>query len=94
MTIANVIAMVSGRNLIGDAPHQPLRVWYWNGEDPRDEIERRIAATCIHYRIGPDDIEDRLFFDLAAIRKSSSRHKPNRARRSSLHPSKPPSPQP
>ena len=63
MTIANVIAMVSGRNLIGDAPHQPLRVWYWNGEDPRDEIERRIAATCIHYRIGPDDIEDRLFFD-------------------------------
>ena len=41
----------------------PVRVWYWNGEDPHEEIERRIAATCIHYKIGPEDIEDRLFFD-------------------------------
>jgi hypothetical protein len=63
LTIVNVMAMVSGRNLIGDKPHRPMRVWYWNGEDPREEIERRIAATCIHYQIGPEDIEDRLFFD-------------------------------
>ena len=63
LTIVNVMAMVSGRNLIGDKPHRPMRVWYWNGEDPREEIERRIAATCIHYKIGPDDIGDRLFFD-------------------------------
>ena len=63
LTIVNVMAMVSGRNLIGDKPHRPMRVWYWNGEDPREEIERRIAATCIHYKIGPEDIEDRLFFN-------------------------------
>jgi AAA domain len=63
LTIVNVMAMVSGHNLIGDEPHRPIRVWYWNGEDPREEIERRIAATCIHYMIGPDDIGDRLFFD-------------------------------
>jgi AAA domain len=63
LTIVNVMAMVSGRNLIGDKPLRPMHVWYWNGEDPREEIERRIAATCIHYKIGPEDIKDRLFFD-------------------------------
>ena len=63
LTIVDMIAMVSGRNLIGADPTHPLRVWYWNGEDPREEIERRVAAICIHYQIGPADIGDRLFFD-------------------------------
>jgi hypothetical protein len=63
LTIVNVMAMVSGRNLIGDEPPRPMHVWYWNGEDPREEIERRIAATCINYKVGQEDIGDRLFFD-------------------------------
>jgi hypothetical protein len=26
-----------------------LRVWYWNGEDPMEELQRRIAATYKYY---------------------------------------------
>ena len=40
-----------------------LRVWYWNGKDPRDETERRIAAICKHFRIAAVEIEGWLFVD-------------------------------
>lgn len=61
--LVEAVAMASGRNLLGDAPSGPLRVWYWNGEDPREEIERRIAAICIRYAIEPDELGGRLFID-------------------------------
>ena len=41
--------MATGRALLGDAPVCPLRVWYWNGGDPMDELERRFAAASLHY---------------------------------------------
>ena len=44
-------------------PRDHSSVWYWNGEDPREEIERRVVATCSHYCVGADDIGDRLFFN-------------------------------
>ncbi len=55
--------MATGKPLLGDEPPKPLRVWVWNGEDPREEIERRIAAACLHYAIKSDDIADRLMID-------------------------------
>lgn len=57
------LAMVAGRDLMGDAPPKPLRVWCWNGEDPQHELQRRIAAACVHYQIEPDEIGDRLMMD-------------------------------
>lgn len=59
----DVLAMVSGRTLLHDRPHEPLRVWLWNGEDPRNELDRRLAATAMHYGLTADDIGDRLFMD-------------------------------
>jgi hypothetical protein len=56
-----ILAMVTGKNLLGECPVSPLRVWYWNGEDPLDELQRRFAAACLHYVISPEDIGDRLF---------------------------------
>ena len=38
-------------------------MWLWNGEDPREEIERRIVAACAYYGITEDDIGGRLFVD-------------------------------
>jgi hypothetical protein len=55
--------MVTGRMLLGDDPTGRLRVWLWNGEDPRDEIERRVAAACAFYRIDAEAIGGRLFVD-------------------------------
>ncbi|MCV9939510.1 helicase RepA family protein [Boseaceae bacterium BT-24-1] len=61
--LTEALAMVSGKPLLGIEPPKPLSVWYWNGEDPRDEIERRIAAACIHYLIDPACLDGRLFID-------------------------------
>ncbi len=57
------LAMVTGRDLLGDKPPHPLRVWLWNGEDPREEVERRITAACLHYGITSEAISDRLCMD-------------------------------
>ena len=38
------VAMATGQNLLGVEPVRPMRVWYWNGEDPQEELERRVLA--------------------------------------------------
>jgi hypothetical protein len=63
LLIVEALAMASGKPLIGDKPIHPLRVWYWNGEDPFEEMERRVAATMQAYSLTPEDIGDRLFID-------------------------------
>ncbi len=60
LLIAEALAMVTGRALFGVTPRLPLKVWIWNGEDPLDELERRIAAACLHHHISADQIGDRL----------------------------------
>lgn len=59
--MVEMLAMATGRNLLGFKPVRPLNVWYWNLEDPMDELERRLAAICLHYGITKDDIGGRLF---------------------------------
>lgn len=61
LTIAEALSLVTGRNLIGHEPHGTYRVWLWNGEDPEDELQRRVIATAIHYGITEADIGGRLF---------------------------------
>lgn len=62
-SIVEALAMVTGRPLAGIKPPEPLRVWLFNSEDPRDELERRIMAACIKYKISAEDIGGRLFLD-------------------------------
>jgi hypothetical protein len=64
-----IAAMITGRDLLGVMPKHPLRVWYINLEDPRDEVDRRQAAVFKHYGITPMDIGDRLFIDSGRERK-------------------------
>jgi len=53
--MVEAIAMASGHELLGIKPVKKLKVWYWNGEDPREEIDRRFAAICKHYGIKPEE---------------------------------------
>lgn len=62
-SIVEAISMASGRALAGVKPPQRLKVWLFNAEDPRDEMERRIMAACLHYKLSPADIEGHLFLD-------------------------------
>ena len=63
LVLADAVAMASGRKLHGADPEGKFKVWYWNGEDPKDEIERRVAALMKYYSIGAADIGDRLYFN-------------------------------
>lgn len=56
-----ILAMVTGYALLGVKPVRRLRVAYWNGEDPIDEVRRRIIATMKLFGLTMADIEDRLF---------------------------------
>lgn len=63
LTIAETIDMVSASDFFGTGVQSPLRVWLWNLEDPRDELERRIAAAAMHHGINPEQLTDRLYVD-------------------------------
>lgn len=63
LTITDAVAMVTGKALLGVKPHAKLRVWLWNGEDPQDELERRIGAVMLRYGVAPSEVEGRLWVD-------------------------------
>jgi hypothetical protein len=63
LSLAEAVSMATTRDFLGPKPPEPLRVWCFNGEDPRDELERRIAAICLRHDVDPGEIGDRLFLD-------------------------------
>jgi hypothetical protein len=68
LLIAEALAMASGKPLLGVKVEKPLRVWLWNGEDPIDELRRRVAATMLQHGLTKADLIDergrsRLFVD-------------------------------
>lgn len=60
LVLAEALAMASGRNLIGHQPSGALTVWVINGEDPMDELQRRIIAAMLKHNVSPTDIAGRL----------------------------------
>jgi hypothetical protein len=54
-------SMASGRDLLSGQTIAPLRVWYINGEEDQDELDRRMAAICRRYGIAEADCGGRLF---------------------------------
>ena len=63
LATTEALAMTSNLPLLGIQPAGPSRVWYWNGEDPRAEIDRRVMATALHYGLTPENIVGRLYVD-------------------------------
>jgi hypothetical protein len=59
--IVEALAMATGRSLLGITPPNRLRVWIWNGEDPADELNRRVIAAMVEHNIAPGDIAGFLF---------------------------------
>ena len=62
LVLVELIAMATKLNLLGVPVPDRLRVAYW-GEDPADEIEKRIGAILRFYKIPAEQIEGWLFVD-------------------------------
>jgi hypothetical protein len=62
LDLVEAIAIATGINLLGVPVPDWLRVAYW-GEDPADEIERRVGAILKHFKISREKIEGWLFVD-------------------------------
>ena len=60
LLIAETLAMVTGKELLGHTVTKPLRVWYLNLEDDLEELSRRFAAAALHYSVDPEAWGDRL----------------------------------
>lgn len=67
LLLAEAVCLASGRNLLDTLVQRKFRVWYWNGEDPLDEVERRVAALCIHYKITRSDLDGYLFVNSGRV---------------------------
>lgn len=63
LLIGDALAMASGRDLFDMKPARQLSVWLFNGEDPLEELERRIAAASIEHGVTEKDCGERLFVD-------------------------------
>lgn len=63
LVMTEIMAMVTGRDLIGAKPRAPLRVWLWNGEDDMLELSRRMVGIGLRYNINASDLGDRLYID-------------------------------
>jgi hypothetical protein len=56
LTVGMALAMASGRPLLGHEVHGgPKRVWLWNLEDAREELNRSIIAAALFHNVAPAD---------------------------------------
>jgi RecA-family ATPase len=55
------VAMATCRNLLGEQPSVQCRVWLHNGEDSREELDRRTLAICQYYSIPQEELVGWLF---------------------------------
>lgn len=63
LIIVEALALATGLPLLGIQPHGPCRVWLWNGEDPADELDRRIAAAMQAHALTSELVGNRLYVD-------------------------------
>jgi hypothetical protein len=61
LNMVEAVAMVTGRNLLGEQPKECCRVWLHNGEDPIDELRRRLGAICKYYDIPHSEWQGKLY---------------------------------
>ncbi len=64
LCLTEAIAMAAGRNLVAPSMDvERLRAWYFNLEDPKQELQRKVAAACRQHGLSKEDIGDNLFVD-------------------------------
>jgi RecA-family ATPase len=65
VSLAEAIAMATGRPLLGEQPKERCKVWVHNGDDKRDELYRRAWGICLHHGIPPEELDGWLYLTSA-----------------------------
>jgi hypothetical protein len=60
-SLVEAVVLATGRTLLGEAPKERCRVWYHCGDDNMQELLRRVAAICQHYKFDMAELEGWLF---------------------------------
>lgn len=63
LTLAEAMAVATGRAFLGTIVKEKTKVWVINLEDPRVELELRTAALMKHYNITHEELHGNLFLD-------------------------------
>lgn len=63
LTLAEAIAIATGQDILKEPVREQTNVWVINLEDPRSEMELRLASLMQHYNIRHEDIDGKLFLD-------------------------------
>jgi hypothetical protein len=61
LAVEEAVSLASGIDFLGFGITQKCRVAIINNEESRDELERRIEATCKHFKVPLEAIADSLF---------------------------------
>jgi hypothetical protein len=61
-----LLAVAAGASWAGLMVHDPGPVWFYNNEEPSDELDRRLYATLAEMHIPFDQIRDRVFINSGA----------------------------
>lgn len=67
LIIAEALCIATGRPYLGIPVDDRTAVWIWNGEDPQDELDRRVMAAAVHFGLNEQDIAGRLFVDTGRV---------------------------
>jgi hypothetical protein len=59
-TLQGSVAFALGMNWASFTPVAPLKILYVNNEDPRDEVQRRLAAICTQLGVDASELRGRL----------------------------------
>lgn len=68
LAMARAVAVVTGRELTGEAVHERVPVWIYNCEDDLDDLHRQLAAVLQHWEIPFTEVKDRLALNSGADR--------------------------
>ena len=69
LLIVEALAIATGKALLGIEVRERCKVWYWNGEDDLEELQRRFTAAMLAYDIKQEDVEGWLFIDSGRSQK-------------------------
>jgi hypothetical protein len=60
--MTELLEIAAQKQVTGQRIWRPVKVLYINGEDPKDEIERKIIATALHHQLDPKLIDENFVY--------------------------------